>query len=86
MDNKVLVKVYVPMLGDTFDIFIPVNEYIWKINKLVIKSVGDISSNILPTDKKFIFINAETGMIYDNNVIIINSDIRNASKLVLVEV
>ncbi len=86
MENKILVKVYVPMLGESFDAFIPVNEYVWKANKLITKLIGDISNNALPIDRNYAFINSETGAIYENNMIIINTDIRNSSKLVLVEI
>ena len=37
MSNKVLIKLYVPTLGETFDIFIPVNEMIWRVNRLIVK-------------------------------------------------
>ena len=33
MNNKVLVKLLVPELNSSFDIFLPVNELIWKIKK-----------------------------------------------------
>ena len=86
MENKILVKIYVPMLDETFDIFVPVNEYIWKMNRLLIGPIGELSNNALPVDKNYIFVNSETGMIYDNNMIIINTDIRNATKLTLLDV
>ena len=37
MNNKVLVKVTVLELGISYDIFLPVNELIWKLKKLMIK-------------------------------------------------
>ena len=86
MENKILIKLYVPMLDDTYDIFIPVNEYIWKINKLVVKSISDLSDESLPINNNYIFINEESGVIYDNNAIVINTDIRNCSKIILIEV
>ena len=39
MENKVLIKLIMPELDEEFDIFIPVNELIWKIKKLIIKSI-----------------------------------------------
>ena len=33
MNNKVLIKLIVPEIDEEFDIFIPVNEIIWKIKK-----------------------------------------------------
>ena len=35
--NKILINLYVPNLNQYYDLFIPVNEFIWKINKLVVK-------------------------------------------------
>lgn len=43
MKNKVLVKLIVPEIDSNFDLFIPVNELIWKIKKLMIKSVSDLT-------------------------------------------
>ena len=44
MKNKVLIKLIVPEMDMDFDIFIPVNEVVWKIKKLAIKSISDLSS------------------------------------------
>lgn len=84
--NKVLIKIYVPSLEKNYDIFIPVNELIWKVNKLIVKSINDLSEGHLNPNKDYVFVNAETGQIYDNNLLIINTDIRNSSKLLLLEV
>ena len=43
MKNKVLVKLIVQEIDSNFDLFIPVNELIWKIKKLMIKSVSDLT-------------------------------------------
>ena len=40
MNNKVLVKLLVPELNSSFDIFLPVNELIWKIKKMLVKSIS----------------------------------------------
>lgn len=83
--NKVLIKLYVPYLDTTFDIFIPVNEFIWRINKLIVKSVSDLTEGIFPTEKNYIIINTETGNIYNPNDIVINTDIRNSTNLTIIE-
>ena len=36
MNNKVLVKLLVPELNSSFDIFLPVNELIWKIKRMLV--------------------------------------------------
>ncbi len=86
MMNKVLIKLYVPTLGENYDIYIPVNEMIWKVNRLIVKLISDMSNDNFSIDKDYALINIDTGMIYNNNDIIINTDIRNASRLLLVEI
>ena len=83
MKNKILIKLIVPELNQTFDIFIPVNEYMWRINKLLIKVISDLSDGVLDMNGNYIFVNKTTGNIYHNSDIIINTDIRNGSELVL---
>ena len=84
--NKVLVKLYVPMLDESYDVFIPVNEIVWRIKKLLIKSVSDLSYINLDINKNYILINIETGTIYDDNNIIISTDIRNSTSLALIDI
>ena len=83
MKNKVLIKLIVPEIGCNFDLFIPVNELIWKIKKLVIKSVNDLTGDFLDMEKEYVLMNKNTGFIYQNNNIVINTDIRNATELVI---
>ena len=86
MKNKVLIKLIVPELDETFDIFIPVNEVIWKIKKLMIKSISDLSGVDLNSQKNYALINKDNSRIYSNNEIVINTDIRNASELILISI
>ena len=83
MKNKVLIKLYVPEIDYTFDLFIPVNEVVWKIKKLLVKSVNDLTGVNLNMADEFALINKNTSSMYDNNEIIINTDIRNATELIL---
>jgi hypothetical protein len=87
MKNKVLVKIIFPELEKQYDVFIPVNEQVWKINKLITKAIFDASN--IPYDIKrddYVFFNKSTGKIYDNNDIILNTDIRNGTELILLAV
>ncbi len=84
--NKILINLYVPSLNQYYDLFIPVNEFIWKINKLVVKSISDLSDGKLLMNQNYVIVNIETGKIYDNNDIVINTDIRNTTKLALIKI
>ena len=83
MENKVLVSVLFPQLEKDFDVFIPVNELVWKIKKLILKSIMDLCDADINA-KNSDLINLGTGKIYGNNDIIINTDIRNGAELMLI--
>ena len=83
MENKVLIKLIMLDMDESFDIFIPENEIIWKIKKLIIKSISDINNISLDINNEYLLINKETSKIYDNNEIVINTDIRNGTELIL---
>mgnify|MGYP005761905957 FL=1 len=84
MKNKVLVKLIVPELDATFDVFIPVNELVWKIKKLILKSVSDLNNINTFNDLDCVLINKDNSKIYNNNEIILETDIRNSSELILI--
>lgn len=86
MSNKVLIKLYVPTLGESYDLFIPVNEIMWKINRLIVKMISDSTDGLFSLDRDYAMINVDTGRVYDNNDIVINTDIRNATKILLIEI
>ncbi len=86
MENKVLIKLFVPELDSTFDVFVPVNELVWKIKKLIIKSVSDLSFGALEKNKNYVLMNKINGKVYDNNSIVIDTDIRNSTELILLSV
>ncbi len=84
MKNKVLIKLIVPELNDTFDLFIPVNELIWKIKKLIIKSISDLENIQLDIEEQYILLNKDDCRVYTNNEIVIDTNIRNGSELILI--
>lgn len=81
MENKVLVKLILPELDDNFDVFIPVNEIIWKIKKLLIKAISDVTGFLLDNELEYVILNKDNGKVYDNNEIVVNTDIRNGTEL-----
>ena len=82
MKDKVLIKLIVPEIDKTFDLFLPVNELIWKTKKLITKSISDIT-NIPLIAYDCSLVSKDTGKIYLNNQFIIDTDIRNGSEIVL---
>ena len=86
MKNKVLVKFIVLELNVSFDAFIPVNEVVWKIKRLAMKSISDLSNNKEINERNMIMLNKDNSRIYDSNEIIIDTDIRNGTELILISI
>ena len=85
MKNKVLIKLIVPKLDLNIDFFIPVNETIYQIKKLLLKIIPELSHSSDEELMKYVLINKNTSRIYMNNEIVIKTDIRNATELILFE-
>jgi len=83
MNNKILVKLYALEFDRQFDVVLPVNYLVWKINKLVAKCIGDLCDVALDLKSEFILINMKTNEIYSNNAIIRDTDIRNGTELII---
>jgi hypothetical protein len=84
MKNKVLIKVYVPEIDRSFDIYIPVNELVWKVKKMISKCISDLTSENFDFSREYIFINPNTNQLYREDVTILNTDIRNGTELILI--
>lgn len=78
-DNKILVNLYVLALDKHFEIYIPVNDKMGNISRLLGRNFfGELSA------KNYVIINVITGNIYNNNDLIRNTDIKNGTRLVLI--
>jgi len=84
MNNKVLIRINVPEIDESYDLFIPVNEVLWKVSQMIVHCINSLSSGALDKNKKYILINKATGVVYSNSSLIIETDIRNATELLLV--
>lgn len=84
MKNKVLIKLYIPEYELTYDLFIPANEFIWKVKEIIIKSINDLENLKLDPKESFILVNKDNGTIYDANELVSKTDIRNASELLFI--
>ena len=83
MNNKVIVKIVVPEINETYDLLLPINKKIGTIIMLLIKAIRELSNNALPNLNYFKLYNSDTMQVYDWNLLLYNTDIRNGTKLVL---
>ncbi len=84
MNNKVLVSLKVPELDKTFDVFLPVNKKIGNIIILINKMLNDISEGVYPIKNKFVLFNLDTEELYKPDILLVNTTIRNGTKLMLI--
>lgn len=86
MTNKIIVKVIIPNIDNDFDIVIPVNEQLWRVEKLIMKCIYDLLGVAYnPKTESYKILNKITGYEYDKNEIIIDTDIRNGTELLFVK-
>ena len=83
MNNKVLVELVVPVLEESYDVFIPVNKKIGNIIILLSKLISELSGGYFVANEKNNLYNGDTGDTYPMDALLINTDIRNGSKIIL---
>lgn len=83
MKNKVLINLIVPEIDKNYSIYIPVNKKIGNVVNLLSKAVNDLSEGEFPVSNSNLLYNAN-GKKYDVNSLVIKTDIRNSSTLVLI--
>lgn len=83
INNKVLVKIIVPEIDESYDVYLPVNRKMGNIINLLNKTVYELSNNEFALSTSNLLYNAETGEQYMSDVLLIDTDIRNYTNLIL---
>ncbi len=79
-ENKVLVNLYILSLGKNFELYLPVNEKVGNISKLLNTTMFDT----IDTSINYSILNIEDGTCYKDNELIRDTNIKNGSRLLLV--
>lgn len=83
MNDKVLVILYVPIIGEKYNCFIPLNKKVQNVINLFMKILYDLNDqNFDMTHNHSLYIK-ETGKEVNKNVRIRETSIRNATELIL---
>ncbi len=75
--NKILVTIYIPLLDEDYDIFIPINKKVGTVKNTFVSSVKNL------IQKNYQLLNKQDNKVIDDNVYVKNSGIQNGSKLIL---
>ncbi len=81
--NKMLVIVYVPVIDETYNIFIPINKKVGTIKNVIISTISELSETNISVLQNMKLYDKETGSILNNNVYVKASEIKNGSELIL---
>ncbi len=84
MENKVLVILNLPELDETYDIMIPVSRKIGNIIELISKYLYEETDGKYQIDIHKSLYNKESSQRYSNNQLVIETDIRNGTRLILI--
>lgn len=82
-ENKVLVEIFVPTIEMYFNVFLPINKRIINIISLLEESIIDLSDEYYKKCTNCKLYNKETGLAYDEMLIIKETDIRNGASLIM---
>ncbi len=83
MKNKVLVELVVPQIDQSFNLYIPINKKIGNVIVLVNKAISDLTNGVYIGSNKSFLYDSATGEKYNINDLVIKTNIRNGSVLVL---
>ncbi len=83
MENKILVEIVVPEISQTFDVYLPINKKIGNIIALLNKAINELTNNCFPISQNKILYNMVTKEIYQSDILLFNTNVRNGSRLIL---
>lgn len=84
MNEKLLITIEVPLLNESFDIFIPINKKIGTIKNYCLEVIQNITNNSITNPDTLRLYDKENSSIYDLNIYVKNSDIKNGTTLLLI--
>lgn len=82
--NKILVEVFVPAVGKSFDVFISLESHMEDVRKLLCQSVNNLAQGNYYADDDTVVCDAESGIIFNVNMSIYELGLKNGSRLMLI--
>ena len=83
-NNKILLEVYIPSIEKEYDIFVPVNKKICTIKKMIETGITDLTDDVYSISDDTNLYSKDTGNMYDVNVKLIDTDLKNGSRIILI--
>lgn len=83
MNDKVNVIILVPEIEEEYNLFLPINKKIGTLIILLNKAINELSFGDFPVSRSNKLYNATTLALYEPDTLLLNTDIRNGTKLLL---
>ncbi len=82
--NKVLIKLYVPMIDEIYDMWIPSQRKIGKVILLLVKAINELNEGSYSPAQMPQLYDKLTSELYDVNLSVKETNIRSGSELILI--
>ena len=84
MNHKVLVEIFVPASGESYDVFIPLESRMSEVVELVSEAIGELTGGRYLGTRDSLLCDRESGMIYNMNMAVAELGIENGTRLMLI--
>ncbi len=81
--NKILIELEVPLQEKKYDLFIPINKKIGTVKHLIEEALLELTDNSYEIREDTNLYSKDTGMIYDVNETVRDTDLQNGSRIIL---
>ena len=81
--NKILVELEIPLIEKEYDLFIPINKKVGTIKSLIEQALVELTENAYIIKDDANLFSKDTGMMYDVNDTIRDTDLKNGSRIIL---
>lgn len=82
--NKVLVKVFFPRIDKWYEIWIPLNQNVYRIITQLLKGVNELNDDVFQFKDLPMLYNRLTGEYYDLDIMVKDTNIKNGTELILI--
>ncbi len=82
--NKILVKLYVPLIEIEHYVWLPINKKIYEIIDLLVKSINDLVGGYYVPSSTPLLYDKQTAKPYDINLDVKKNKIKNGSEIILI--
>ena len=82
--NKVLIKLYVPLLEEKYELWLPLNKKIANVIILLVKAINELSGGIYNVKEMPLLYDKWSGRPFNINLTIREANIRNGAEIILI--